>query len=255
MAVTGCTNPNATNYNAAADTENYSCQYLFKHDGQCHLFTDVQPDAIIDKSFTFSYSLRDESWVFFHDYIPDMYVHTREQLYTAFNNSLHKHNAGAPGVYYDGVAKPFFIDIIFSGAGDMLLESVLWVTEFLNTNDTDSYFATLSHIAIWNSYQHTGRIPLTQLWNSLGYDNTRRTKGQWSFNEFRDVLKENPGDFIQNIFKNYLLDATKVEPNSTWYSNAPMQDKWFCIRFEFDNSVNGKLIIHDTAAQVLKMNR
>lgn len=255
MAVTGCTNPGAVNYNASADTENYSCKYLFKANGECHLFTDVQPVAIVDNSFTLSYSVKDESWVYAHDYIPDMYIHTRQQLFTTSVNNLYKHNDGPPGVYYDTTPKPFFIDVVFNAEQDILLECVLWVSEFLNSNKTDSSFVTLSHISIWNSTQHSGRIPIQQLWNGLGYDNARRTKGEWVFDDFRDILKENAGDFLKNIFNNYSLDTNKIDDNGTWYSKGLIQDKYIVIRFEFDNSVNGKLVLHDTAVQVIKTNR
>lgn len=256
MAVIGCTNPAAANYNAAADTENYSCQYLFKANGQCHLFTDVQPAAIADTSFTLSYSIKDDSWVFFHDYLPDMYMHTREQLYTLKNNSVYKHNDGPPGIYYNPlVAKPFFIDVVFAGPGDMLLESVSWVTEYINSQGTDAYFGTLTHLTLWNSIQHTDRIPIQQIADALAYDNTRRTKGEWTFNDFRDVLIENAGDFLFDIFTNFALNPAKVNTSRTWYTNGPLEDKWFCVRFEFDNSTSGKLILHDTGAAVLKQNR
>jgi len=255
MAVVGCTNPGAVNYNGSADTENFSCKYLFKANDQCHLFTDVQPVDIVDRSFTLSYSAKDQSWVYHHDYAPDMYLHIREQLYTAHNNAIYKHNDGPAGVYYSTTPKSFFIDVVFTAEQDILLECVLWVSEFLNTNSTDSRFITLSHISIWNSTQHSGRVPVSQIWNSLGYDNARRTKGEWVFDDFRDALKENAGDFLTNIFNNFSVDPTKIDPTGTWYSNGLIEDKWITVRFEFDNSVSGKLVLHDTAAQVIKTNR
>src|ERR1700757_4589572 len=123
--IAGCTFPAATNYNSAADADDYSCIYLFKANGKCHLFKDVVPDEIIDKSFTLSYSIIGNSWVFFHDYLPDFYVHTRENLYSIKENAHYKHHAGPPGVYYNPATNPksYFIDIIFAAGNDMLLEN------------------------------------------------------------------------------------------------------------------------------------
>ena len=151
--MTGCLNINAVNYNGLADTEDYSCKYLIKHAGICHLFQDVVPPTdLVDKSFTMSYSVKESSWVFFHDYIPDFYFHTRENLFSIKEQKVYKHNDGHAGQYYSGT-KPFFIDIVFRGKEDMLLESIQWVSEFL-TSSTDLKFSTISHISIRNSIQH-----------------------------------------------------------------------------------------------------
>lgn len=251
----GCRDPDAMNFDhGATGGDNLTCKYLIKHDGVCHYFYDVQPAAVIDKSFTLSYSAREGgSWVFFHDYIPDYYVHIRENLFTINANQIYKHNDGPAGSYYSDT-KPFFIDIIFRGEGEMLLEDVQWVSEFI-TNSTDQQFNTLSHISIWNSNQHSGRIPLSQVLNELNYDNTRRTKGEWSFDDFRDVLVANASTFLGTIFNNYALDPAKVDLNPVWYNEKPMEDSWFCIRFEFDNAVNAKVILHDTTVTALKSDR
>ncbi len=255
--IAGCTFPAATNYNPLADADDYSCIYLFKANGQCHLFKDVVPTEIIDKSFTLSYSVAGNSWVFFHDYLPDYYIHTRENLYTIKDNVTFKHNSGLPGIYYSSAAepKPFFIDIVFASDVDILLEHINWITELLNAKSTDQQFSTLTHISAWNSYQHSRRIELSQIWADLKYTNIRKTKGEWSLNDFRDVLMENPGDFLNDIFHNYMLDPTKVEVNPTWYGQAPLQDKWFCIRFEFDNKSGDNLMLHDTSIQAIKQDR
>jgi hypothetical protein len=255
LPLDGCRNPDARNYNALAyGNDDYSCLYLFKHNGNCHLFRDMEPLDVIDKSFTLSYSPRENgSWVFFHDYIPDYYIHNRENLFTAKHNVIYKHNDGRPGEYYDTI-KPFFIDIIFAGSSDMLLEDVNWVSEFL-TNSTDQKFSTLTHISIWNGTQHTGRIPLAQVFEKLNYRNIRRTKGEWSFDSFKDVLQVNPGTFLGTLFNNFALDPTKVDTAMSWYQKKDIQDSWFCIRFEFDNSVDAKLILHDTTIHALKTDR
>src|ERR1700761_4065529 len=168
----GCLNPNAANYDSSATVDDYSCVYVIKDtSNNCQLFTDVLPDAIEDQSFTLSYSVLGGGWVFFHDYFPDMYIHTHQYLYNLKDGSIYKHHEGYPGVYYDNPPNSFFIDMIFvteirrrlgmvgsdsfKESGDMLLEAVQWVTEVLN-NDTDQPYQTLTHISIWNSKQHTG---------------------------------------------------------------------------------------------------
>lgn len=249
----GCTNPNAVNYNPAATSEDYSCLYLFKHNGTCHLFKDFLPLATDDKSFTLSYSLLSNAWVFFHDYIPDFYIHVRDSLYALKDNTILKFNEGNPGLFFDRLnPKPFFIDIIFAADGDMLLESVQWVSEYLA--DTEHAFNTLTHIAIWNSTQHTGRIALDQIFKNLQYDKMRRTKGAWNFDKIRDIIKTEDMQFLGNVFSDYALDITQTA-DLPWYRAKLLQDKWFCVRFEFDNRSAAQLVLHDTTATAQKTTR
>lgn len=247
MAINGCMDPTAANYNPEADTEDFSCVYLIKHNGQCYTFQDVTPDKIEDRSFTLSYSIEGQCWVFYHDYIPDFYIPTRDKLFNIKNNEMFIHHEGPRGVYHGDAVNPYFIDLIVNGNGDLLLESVQWMTEFMDSA-TDQNQRTISHITIWNSTQHTGRIALDDV-------NTRRTKGEWSFNDFRDILVDDANAFLKNIFQNYMLDDTKKDPNPVWYAQKTLQDTWFCIRFEFDNQTDNQVILHDTTVQALKTDR
>lgn len=252
--VEGCKNPNAANYNDNATIESFDCLYTVKNENDCHLFADVLPIDIKDKSFTVSYSIKnDGAWVFYHDYIPDFYFHKRENLFSAKDNKVYEHNNGPVGSYYDGT-KPFFIDVIFRDDGDMILEDVEWVSEFLDSQ-VDMTYKTITHLSIWNSAQHTTRIPLTDVFENVNYTNIRRTKGSWSFNDFKDVLKDNAGAFLKDLFENFALDTTKVGTNIPWYDLKNIQNNWFCIRFEFDNSTDATFVLHDTNVHVLKSDR
>lgn len=268
----GCLNPNAVNYDSSATIEDYSCLYLIRDtSNNCQLFKDVLPDAVEDESFTLSFSMLGNSWVFFHDYFPDMYIHTHEYLYNLKSGSIYKHHEGPPGVYHTATPNSFFIDIIFvtevrrrlgmigsdyfRESGDMLLESVQWVTEVLN-NDTDQPNQTLTHISIWNSKQHTGRLSLAQVFQDLEYDNMRRTQGNWSFNNFRDILQAQGSAFLLDIFNNFALDPDAVPAIALpWYLKQTIQDQWFCVRFEFDNISGDTILLHDTIIQAIKTNR
>lgn len=256
--VQGCRNPDAVNYNPSATTEDYSCVYLFKHGSTCFKFIDVPPANLVDNSFTLSYSLLGQSWVFFHDYQPDLYVHTRNNLYSLKNNVLFRHHEGAPGTYYDN-PKSFFIDVVFKAGGnektDILLETINWITEFIPASGRDAIFSTLTHISAWNSRQHTGRIALADvLPEPLPYSN-RRTKGEWSFNDIRDILKDDSNQFVDSLFRNYALLNSEVEPNPVWYEQGALEDRWIRVRFEYDNTQNATVILHNTEITAQLSNR
>jgi hypothetical protein len=238
----GCTNPAAVNYNPAATSDNGSCITLVKYNGVCYAFEEVDNTEIVDESFTLSYDFENKDWVIFHDYIPDMYFMTRNQLFSLKNGKIYIHNKGLPGVYYNNTPKPFFVDAVFRDQSAMTLESVQWLTEVFN-NDQENEFSTLTHITIWNNQQCTGRIALNDIFSQLEY-NVRKTQALWSFNDFRDALKQYGTKFLRNIFDNFAVDESAIDMNKPWFHRDLLQDNWFCIRFEFDNLSGKQLILH-----------
>jgi hypothetical protein len=255
----GCTQPSADNFSASATIWDYSCFYIIKKDGQCLVFRDVQ--EMEDKSFTMSYSVEAGNWVFFHDAMPDYYFHTREKLFNLSNQTLYKHNAGEYGQYYQNEEeskKAFFIDVVFNAEEEILLETVNWVSSVLedssDASTVGSEWNTLTHISIWNSQQHTGRLDLKTVFADLQYQTSRNTNGAWSFNDFRNVVALRGTQFILDLFNDYILDSIMVE-DKAWYEQELIQDKYMIVRFEFDNSLQKQLLLHDTSIQAQKAKR
>lgn len=252
----GCKNPNAVNFDPTANPDDYSCVYMLKNQGNCHWFEDYEIDEGVNNSFTMSYSIAGKGWVFFHDYFPDMYVHTREKLFTAKDSMLFRHNAGQRGVYHqsgEAPRKPFFIDVVFQSDANLILETVNWMTDYLQ-NSTDQPFSTLTHITIWNSHQHSTRIPISKLQEFKNFT-ARNTKGQWVFNDFRNLLIDKGVQFLQDIFNDYLVVDDQVNADMGWHRKELLMDKWFCVRFEFDNVQQAQLVLHDTTIQAIKSDR
>lgn len=238
----GCTNPSAVNYNSAADTEDYSCIYLEKLNGQCYAFQDVAANQTIDQSFTLSFSLSESDFVFFHDYTPDFYFSSRDQLYNLKNKKIYVHHKGAPGLYHDSSPRSFFVDVVFPADSEMILDSVQWISEVLNQGQPQQ-FSTFTHLTIWNSQQCTGRIPLAQVFTNLEYT-TRKTQGVWSFDAFRDQLKVYGTTFLKDLFNNFVIIDGTMDPDKPWFDQSLLQDNWFVIRFEFDNTSGNQFLFH-----------
>jgi len=258
----GCTQLSANNYTSSADTWDYSCQYVLKVNGICYLFQDIQDR--VDNSFTLSFSAEGNNWVFFHDFLPDYYFHTREKLFNSRYIFQYIHNEGLYGHYHDqqfddGVSiKPFFIDVVFNAGQELILETVDWVSSVLadssDASNVGSEWNTLTHISIWNSQQHTGRIALQDVFKDVQYQTSRNLDGQWSFNDFRNIVTTRGTQFIKDLFNDYALDPamTSTKP---WYEKELMQDKYMIVRFEFDNSDQKQLLLHDTSIQAIKAKR
>lgn len=240
----GCTQSQAVNYQAAATIDDRSCIYLFHKNGACHMFEDVPEEKLVDRSFTVSWSLVRKAWVFFHDYLPESYMHTREQLWAHYAQELYKLNAGPYGVFMNGTGS-FYLDIAFSTGEDSLLESVNWITEVLGSNGVTEDQMTFTHISIRTSKHHTGRI-------ALANTKYRKTKGEWSFKDFRDKVIGVP--FIEDLFKSYaVIDSALGE--RPWYEEMRLKDKYFIVRFEFDTTQAKQIIVHNLGVQVIKTDR
>lgn len=239
----GCTNPAAANYDPEATGDDGSCIYVNKVGEVCYAFEDVDVEDITEKSFTLSWAVEGDNWVFFHDYIPDFYFSTREQLYTLKDSDIWKHNLGPHGKYYGSTPKSFFIDIVFNSSEEMTVNSVNWLTEAFTTAGVIEENTTITHITMWNSYQCTGRIALSA-YLPLSLTGTRKTVSEFSFNEFRDILKVRGGAFLADIFNDYAVDTTKIDTNLPWYDKRLIEDKYVIVRLEFDNSTDKSLSLH-----------
>lgn len=238
----GCTNPHAVNFNSAATENDGSCVFLYKINGTCYAFQE-EP-AARDESFTLSWLVEDDNWFFYHDYIPDFYFRVRKQLFSIKNNRIYRHNEGAPGKYHSDTPFPFFMDLVFRNDQDLILNSVNWLSENVNSISKDQEFKTFTHITVWNSQQCTGRIPLSQFMDILQYVNTSKLQGYWSFDDFKDAVINRNGDFLEDIFKNFAVKTGNINTDIMWYDKMLMEDKYFVVRLEYDNLDGNTVLLH-----------
>jgi hypothetical protein len=241
----GCIDPIAANYDGAATDPDQSCIYTMSKDGKCLWFRELFQEAEIrDENLTLSFSVIENNWVFFHDYAPDFYVHTREKLYSLKDRGVYVTNEGPKGNYY-GVVKPFFVDVAIPFGGEMSLSAVHWLSEAADDK-------TISHITVWNRFQCTGRIPLAT-YEGVIPGNHRYTKGSWSIADLRDISITD--DFLDTLFNNFAVKTSALNSNLPWYEQALIEDNYVLIRLEFDNSVSEDFRLHDVQADSQKTGR
>lgn len=246
MATLGCTNPAANNYDPSATEDDGSCVFLVEVGDICYYFQEIAADQVEDRSFTLSYSIESDSWVFYHDYIPDFYVGTRKQLYTSKESKLWQHNTGPMGLFYDQTTpQPFFIDIVFNYSEEVLMDSIQWFTETLTALEAVDEFATFNYITVWNSQQCTGKLPITD-YVPYSLTGIRKTISEFSFNELRDIVIDRSGDFIADIFSNFRPIDAQLDTNMPWYEKRFLQSNYFIVRLEYDNVAANAISLHST---------
>jgi len=277
----GCTVPWAKNYNPGADTDDGSCIYLQKIGGICYEFSDVPQSSLLNTGFTLSYALG-RGWSFYHDYNPDFYFHTRNRFMCLKDGRGYYINEGPRGKYFGSTVNPFFIDVVFAGMSALklpgqarytqvlepypalTLDSVNWVSEVRGAGNDPAidnapalYNETITAVTIWNNYQTSGRILLDRNKISLEDSNNRNTELKWTFNGFRDVVKDQGVSFLLDIFADYAIDTSNTTPLASipWFKKRLIEGKYFIIRFEFDNNNDKQITLHDLDADISKSYR
>ena len=248
-----CTDPRARNYNV---DDSLPCYYTIQKNA-CYIFREVtnQVATPVNESFTASFSMKAGNWVFFHGYQPDMFVHTRDQLYSIKNKKLFEHNTGQPGVYYDPTPQPFMIDVVFNGE-DSILNTVSWISSLTDAQGKLVEHSSFTHIMVRSSVQCTGYIPLVDLIAAGADANHRKTMSTFTFNEIRDAVIDRKDDFLSSIFEHYepVFDPQDVP----WYEKALLRDNYFIVRLMHNQSgtrAGEEITLHDVTVDKSKTDR
>jgi len=215
------------------------------------------------QSWTISYDPQQQTWISYHDYVPDhMFTTVDNVLYSIKSNKFYIHNLQSnntvKGKFYDATPYSSYIDIPFneSAQSDKLFTSVNWLTEmYPNTyttgqpNSTLSYSNTFTHITLRGLDHCSGRIALVPntAFGNLYTANIRNLNRTWYFNDIRDVALQT--GFTLGFYNDFLLDGTKLDINSAWYNRRRFIDKLVICRLEYDNVVNNRILFLDAGIE------
>lgn len=227
-----------------------------------------------NNSWTMSFSLKANSWISWHSYLPSMYITTPENLhsYIPNNSIIWKHNVkGNYQTFYE-VHHPHIIEYVASNnpIETKVTDSIKLLTEAKTFDITtkeyvEQRYITFNKAVLYNSRQCTGLLTLvpkdTQA-NPQDYlanqivnlnDNTviiDRNERDWAMNDIRDIRI----DYTKSIWNsdklalqsNYFIDkvlnVSTLDPLKDWTQLESFRDKFLFVRLIFDNFANTKLI-------------
>ena len=214
----------------------------------------------INNSFTLSYNNKSKSWISYHSYLPYHYITINNNLYSAFNNTIYKHNVRGKFRKYYNSTYPFIVEYI-SSSNKMYTEiwsNINFKTKALNYNDEGYYeedFITFNKIILYNSRQTTGLKKLivkesfdkkqylgSQIKEHSGEILIDKKEKEWRLNSIRDYMIENNVIFLKDIshlqndyFIDKIINPNILSHNKLWYKRGKLKDKYLGVRLISDN--------------------
>jgi hypothetical protein len=215
------------------------------------------------KYFTMSYSSYANqgkgAWVSFHDYDPDYMFSTRKNVISFKDGKLYIHNNPTNrGLYYDDNKASSYIDVPFNPNSipsfsngkrvykdtSVYLDSINWNSNFTKLNGVNDLYKTINYLTVRNQHQHSGKILLDYDTNLIKDTNTRNAETKWYCNSFRNLVKDKNEPFIKDIFSNFEVINGNIDSLLPWFEQEAMNNRWFIVRFEYDNIGDYKMILH-----------
>lgn len=227
-----------------------------------------------DTSWTMSFSLKDNSWVGWHSYMPNYYFHIPESFYSwrVGDDNFWRHNKTGEYQTFYGEYFPHIIEYVSLSSP---METRIWdgiklITEAkryipLNREYVDERFETFNKGVVYNSRQCSGEmtfIPKDTQSNQENYisnqvinnnDNTfiiDRNERDWTMNDLRDIRinytdpiwDSNTSSLQNEYFIDKTLNTSTLDINKDWTQLESFRDKYLVIRLIFDKFADIKLL-------------
>jgi len=218
-------------------------------------------DSFMEKdNWTISFS---NGWTSFHNYYPDLYIHSNKKLFSVLNNEyeIWKHNIQDTYLNFYGHQFPFIIDYV---AFKDPLSTTIYDNIILQTsayrNGIERKYVTFNKMIVYNDRQSSGELILEAadsrpdadymmqtVKNVPGTLKIRKEDRDWFINGFRDyVIRYDEPLFLPNdnnlVFMDKIVNQNVIDFNKSWESQERFKDKYLRIRLIFDNKIDTKLI-------------
>lgn len=244
------------------------------YQGTTQIFLDNE-NYFENKSWTLSFSFHTASWISWHSYMPNYYIHSQNNMYSsvAGNRKIWKHNMEGKYQTFYNAFKPFIIEYVKLSnplqdniTEDITIQTKARVWDTTTSQYKDERFVTFNKINVYNNYQSTGEQTMIikdtqanpenflaqQIPNTPGQILITRKERNWNINDLRDYVVDYDKPLFSSawldIRANYYID--KVANNAVisyfkpWYELQSFRDKYIVIRLKFDTFDNVNLTMN-----------
>lgn len=226
----------------------------------------LDPVYFCNKSFTLSYSMLTKQFVSFHSYIPELYVRTRKDFFSAktqissgpvYVSGLWKHNKRHDYQTFYGQYYPHVIEIVEAHDAIKTWENIAYLQNAFEYNSVYNKEVqrnlTFDKAYVWNTEQNSGMLALVNKTEATAdymtdaiNDNTvfvNKKEQIWYFNQFTDTVV----DYTLPHIVSECIDIIKDLPNTfvlgykDYFNIADFRDTFVVYRLYKDNSDHNKI--------------
>lgn len=231
------------------------------------------PQYFENKSWTISYSFHTNTWVSYHSYLPNYYIHNQSNFYSfrAGSRNIWKHNTEGNYQTFYGTYYPHIIEYVSvsNPIQTRIFDDITFITEARKYDATLKQYAdveevTHNKIILYNSKQSSGEQTMVvkdteaiisdyllhQTVNNPGEILIDRNERNWSINQLRDYVIDYAKPLFSqrwtDIQNDYFIDKVPnlsiIDFNKPWEQLQSFRDKFLVIRLKFDNFADVNLI-------------
>lgn len=253
-----------------------TCNFISTYDSRKErvLFTKKDFNVAIDSSWTLSFSLKNNTWISWHSYLPDFYMNTPGKFFSWIkgNDNIWEHNTlGSYQVFYN-TKYPHIIEYV-SLSNPLTTRDFNTISFQTTVKDyhkdlkeySEDYFTTFNKAILYNSRQCSGELELISkdkmlqnedyLTSQIINNNTNtsiidRTEKDWFLNDFRDyridytkpIWNSDPLKLQDKYYIDKVLNISTIDYNKDWTQLENFKDKYLVVRLIFDNFASKKII-------------
>lgn len=229
-----------------------------------------------NKSFTVSFSLHTGTWVSYHSYLPDYYIHGHNHFYatTYLNNSLWRFNSHTMFKNFFGTSVSYIVErvhapnpMVETTFEDLSVHTEAKIWNNVTKNYMNANLITFDSMIAYNTKQSTGRKILivkesqsfeewiqNQTADIITHIIIEKDGNYWRINDFRDQVVDHDLPIFTSEW-NQILGIYPIDkvPNyvaisflKDWWELEMLRDKFIVVRLEQNNFDNARITIFFT---------
>lgn len=227
------------------------------------------PTYFENKSYTISYSVKDQQWISWHSYLPNFYFNTQDNLFSTIstNTGIWKHNVKDSFQTFYGIQYSHILEYVSNSSPvqERIWEDISLITKAESYDITSDQFyeidkVTHNKITIYNQRQCSGELLMIpkmvdedylfeQISNEPGQIIIGKTEDTWNLNNLRDyrtsyqtpIFSSNWSDTQLQYPIDKVVRNSDIDFNKDWSQIESFRSKFVVIRLKFDNFATVKL--------------